>query len=305
MFSKRLTIALYSSALAMIIAYAGYRAIGICRITSQIDSNKSTQRTDETSQQCISSGFGSNADHFHTDQVMISCVFGELTLHNSQNNILDWFQNLDENKHGTLARNKGGLLPVSENVFSTEKDSQNAGVGDSFLVYYGRVGENQTDYLESLIATGEFNVISRPTVFTTHHQKAVISCGQQIAIPWTGYSEPPASASIADYEFREGPFSLEVVALVNSSDELTLDITISKGKDHAIPNNLTRVIIPNNQGVLLGGLFLENTTTGFNAAPIAGKSAIATKLFSSRTKNSTCKEMIILIHPRIIRHNTK
>jgi type II secretory pathway component GspD/PulD (secretin) len=108
-----------------------------------------------------------------------------------------------------------------------------------------------------------------------------------------------------DCEFRGGPFSLEVVALVNSSDELTLEITLSMGKDLSIANNLTRVIIPNNQGVLLGGLFMDNTTAGFNAVPIISQSAIATKLLSSRTKNTTCKEMIILIHPRIIRHNTK
>lgn len=287
----------------MIIAYAGYRSAGTSHSTNQFDSEKSTQARNEKSEQSISGGFGINDDDSNTDQVMISCVFGELTLNHGQNNILDWFKNLDENKHATLARNKGGLLPCSESAFSTVKDRLNRCVGDSVLAAYGTVGNNQAGYVKLLMETGDFNVISRPTVFAANHQKAVISSGQQIAIPHTGYNRALASGQNMSCEFRDGLLSLDVVAVVNSINELTLEISFFMGKEKSIPNNLTKITIPNNQVVMLGGLFMGNDSKQFTAPRILSPSAIGAELFSSKTNKKTRKEMIILIQPKIIRHS--
>ena len=246
------------------------------------------------------------------DQVMISTVFGQLTLSNNIEYGIDWFRSLDETGSGAVAGKIGQLLP--------ELDADgNLNIASNGLGVYGKIGEHLSGYLKALQETGDFNVISRPTIFTANNQKGFISSGQEIAVPSNSFNGGlNGGGQSTNIEYRRVELSLEVVPLVNSEDEVTLQISlVSQGvgenrqigtgvNAYEVPDIinrelLTTVTVPNNQTVVLGGLITEENTKQINGVPILSQIPGLGKLFSSTSDKKSRNELIIFIQPQIIR----
>lgn len=246
------------------------------------------------------------------DQVMISTVFGQLTLSNNLEYGIDWFRSLDETGDGAVAGKIGRLLPELD-------EDGNLNVASNGLGVYGKIGEHLTGYLKALQETGDFNVISRPTIFTANNQKGFISSGQQIAVPSNSFNGGfNGGGQSTNIEYRDVVLALEVVPLVNSEDEVTLQISLVSqgvGENRTIGTGvnafdvpdiisrelLTTVTVPNNQTVVLGGLITEENTKQVNGVPILSQIPGLGKLFSSTTDKKTRNELVIFIQPNIIR----
>jgi general secretion pathway protein D len=246
------------------------------------------------------------------DQVMISTVFGQLTLSNKLEYGIDWFRSLDQTGDGAIAGKIGQLLPEFD-------DNGNLDVGTGGLGVYGKIGEHLTGYLQALQETGDFNIISRPTIFTANNQKGYISSGQQIAVPSNSYNGGlNGGGQSTNIEYRDVVLSLEVVPLVNSEDEVTLQISlISQGvgenrtigagvNAYEVPDIISRellttVTVPNNQTVVLGGLITEELKKSVSGVPILCQIPGLGKLFSSTSDVKSRNELIIFIQPKIIR----
>lgn len=254
------------------------------------------------------------------DQVMISTVFGQLTLSNDLEYGLEWFKRLgDDNVAGSI----GGLQPLAgatasttDNIF-TSRNPLNLGTNGGLGVY-GKMGNNLNGYLKALQETGDFNVISRPTIFTANNQKGFISSGQQIAVPSNSFNGGFNGGQSTNIEYRDVVLSLEVVPLVNSQDEVTLQISlISQGvgqnrqigagesafevPDIISRELLTTVTVPNNQTVVLGGLITEETSKAVKGVPFVSQIPGIGKLFSSTTDKKSRNELVIFIQPKVIR----
>ena len=245
------------------------------------------------------------------DQVMISTVFGQLTLSNRIEYGVDWFQRFSESNNGGVAGKIGRLLP--------ELDADgNIVTNQGGLGIYGKIGDNLTGYLRALQETGDFNVISRPTIYTANNQKGFISSGQQIAVPSNSFNGGFQGGQTTNIEYRDVVLALEVVPLVNSEDEVTLQISLVSqgvGENRRIGADanafdvpdiisrelLTTVTVPNNQTVVLGGLITEENQKQINGVPILSQIPGLGKLFSSTTDKKTRNELVIFIQPQIIR----
>lgn len=248
------------------------------------------------------------------DQVMISTVFGQLTLSNNLEYGIDWFRSLDKTGSGSIGGTIGGALPDIGIDGVDLGASANTGLG-----IYGTIGDHLTGYLKALQETGDFNVISRPTIYVNNNQKGYISAGQQIAVPSNSFNGGlNGGGQSTNIEYRDVVLSLEVIPLVNSQDEVTLQIfLVSQGVgenrrigagDNAydVPDIISRellttVTVPNNQTVVLGGLITEENTKQINGIPILCQIPGLGKLFSSTTDKKTRNELIIFIQPKIIR----
>lgn len=257
------------------------------------------------------------------DQVMISTVFGQLTLSNNLEYGIDWFRSLDQTGDGAVAGNIGGLLPIKPGPDGGPSLIDPTGVIDvgstGGLGVYGKIGEHLNGYLKALQETGDFNVISRPTIFTANNQKGYISSGQQIAVPSNSFNGGlNGGGQSTNIEYRDVVLSLEVVPLVNSEDEVTLQISLVSqgvGENRTIGAGvnafevpdiisrelLTTVTVPNNQTVVLGGLITEENKKQISGVPILCQIPGLGKLFSSTSDEKTRNELIIFIQPKIIR----
>ena len=184
---------------------------------------------------------------------------------------------------------------------------------------YIAAGNYLSAIVHALDSTGRFKVISRPMVFTSNNKKAIIASGTEIPVPTNTISSPTTSGIVTggiaqhtNIEFKKVALQLEVVPLINSEKEVSLDIlqkvdsvagtTMVDG--NAIPNIATRYIrttvaSPNNATIVLGGLIMDNNQDNRNGIPILGRLPLVGALFRNTTKTKMRTELIILMRPEV------
>ncbi|QJE98255.1 secretin N-terminal domain-containing protein [Luteolibacter luteus] len=246
------------------------------------------------------------------EQVMISCVFGQLSLGDDLSYGIDYLRTLDIRGDNAIG-GRGGSgdlpdLPLDGTDF--DPGSLAAGTG---LGIYGKIGEHMNLYLKALQATDRFNVISRPTVFMANNQKGTISSGQRIAVPTNSFNSGTTGQS-TNIEYRDVVLTLEVIPLVNSQDEVTLQIYLLN--DEVLGNQViegvgtvptiatrelvTTVTVPNNETIVLGGLITTRDRKERSGIPILSQIPWLGGFFSTTTDNDEREELLIFIQPKII-----
>ncbi len=113
-------------------------------------------------------------------------------------------------------------------------------------------------------------------------------------------------------QYKKVALQLEVVPLINSEKEVTLDIlqkldniadtTRIDGND--IPNVATRYIkttvsAPNCSTIILGGLITDNDRRGVAGIPILSKIPVIGAIFRTTTKVKDRRELVILMRPEV------
>jgi type II secretory pathway component GspD/PulD (secretin) len=125
-------------------------------------------------------------------------------------------------------------------------------------------------------------------------------------------SSTGVAAVASNIEFKRIALQLEVVPLINSEKEVSLDIlqkldsvagsTIVNG--NAIPNIATRyvrtnVTAPNGSTIVLGGLITDSKQKNFNGIPVLDRIPYLGVLFRTTTVTNMRTELIILMCPEV------
>jgi type II secretion system protein D len=266
-------------------------------------------------------------------QVALSTVIGQLTLTNNEEFGADYFAKYHNRLVG-ISRNTNVAIPVPSaaasaapsvspvigngiidpsNLINFSQIIQNVGSGTNIYVAAGNTFAAIVHLLES---TGRFKVISRPTVFTSNNKKAIIASGTEIPVPVNTLTNATTTTNIASVsssiEFKKVALQLEVVPLINSEKEVSLDIlqkldslagtTRISGND--IPNIATRYIrtnvsAPNGSTIVLGGLIEDNKTKNYTGIPYLSRIPYVGALFRSTTSNKMRTELVILMRPEV------
>ncbi len=261
------------------------------------------------------------------DQVLISCVFGQLGISDGWSFGMDYVRTLK----GDVAGRGGsggfanplrlGAETISGGSASTVIPAGfNAGnlPSDAGLQVYGLIGNTLHAYLNAKQEDSNFKVLSRPTIFTANNQKGSIVSGTRIAVPTNSYSYANSSGPSTNFEYQDVALKLEVIPLVNSNNEITLKIYLTSddvGEDRSvgtgenayeIPDILNRelittVTVPNNETVVLGGLITESTKDNRSGIPILNRIPGIGPLFGTKSKDKSESELIVFIQPSIVR----
>jgi type II secretion system protein D len=266
-------------------------------------------------------------------QVALSTVIGELTLDNNEEFGVDYFAKYKGKVVG-FSRNTTAPIPLP----SAAPDSSVApGILDPAgllnfdsifrAVAGGATGTNvyiaAGNYLSAIVraldSTGRFRTISRPMVFTSNNKKAIIASGTEIPVPTNTISSPTTGgiltsgiAQQTNIEFKKVALQLEVVPLINSEKEVSLDILqkvdnvagFTKVDNNDIPNIATRYIrttvsAPNGSTIVLGGLIMDDNKDSRSGIPILDRLPLVGALFRSTTKSKSRTELIILMRPEV------
>lgn len=256
------------------------------------------------------------------DQVMISTVFGQLSLGKSTSTGVDWLRAYDSNNNGGLAGSIIGGQPTSPTNSIDPRNIINPITGIAAggfpsrtgLSLYGRIGEELGIYANLLGTSSDFTVLSRPSIFVKNNQIGTISSGRRIAIP-TNSNQFSGGGVSTNIEYRDVVLKLEVVPLVNSDKEITLQIALISddvvGQSENIEGIgsvpiigtrelLTTVTVPNNQTIVLGGLITTNDTETVTGIPVLSNIPGLGRLFSTKTKGVDRDELMIFIQPSIV-----
>ncbi len=246
------------------------------------------------------------------DQIMISTVIGTLRLDNKVDLGVDYlFGDRDFSVRG--GSGGGPSLPINPTAvapFIPGSLPANAG-----LRMYGLLGNNLNVYLNALKEKTDFTVLSRPSIFTSNNQKGVISSGERIAVPTNSFNSGSAGGQSTNIEYRDVVLKLEVIPLVNSENEITLQIALVSDnvslKVTAIEGIgdvpiigtkeiLTTVTVPNNETIVLGGLITKDLGESSSGIPILSDIPLLGKLFSKSSDTDNRSELIIFIQPSIV-----
>lgn len=274
-------------------------------------------------------------------QVALSTVIGELTLSDNEEFGVDYF--LRANKRVAATTNFTGIPPFAGggtttttavpggtpittttggsvfdpgNLLSFTQLATNAATGANVFLAAGNTLAAVVHVLES---TGRFRVINRPTVFTSNNKKAIIASGQEIPVPVNTLTNlvnqvsPTGVAAVAsNIEFKKIALQLEVVPLINSEKEVSLDIlqkldsvagsTIVNG--NSIPNIATRYVrtnvsAPTGSTIVLGGLITNSKQKNVKGIPILDRIPYIGAAFRNTTTTNMRSELIILMCPEV------
>jgi general secretion pathway protein D len=265
-------------------------------------------------------------------QVALSTVIGQLTLTNDEEFGVDYFAKYNKRFVGT-SRNTGVALPVPgvspvttgtvapvlstivdpSNLINFSQIIQNVGSGTNIYVAAGNAFAAIVHLLES---TGRFKVLSRPTVFTSNNKKAIIASGTEIPVPVNTLTNATTINTVASVsssiEFKKVALQLEVVPLINSEKEVSLDILqkldslagTTRISGNEIPNIATRYIrtnvsAANGSTIVLGGLIEDNKTKNYTGIPYLSRIPYVGALFRSTTSNKMRTELVILMRPEV------
>ena len=252
------------------------------------------------------------------DQVMISTVFGQLSLGKSTTTGIDWLRAYRGNENGGLAGSSITGGPVnSVDPGSIINPITGTAIGSlpsqTGLSLYGKIGSSLGAYVKLISDSSDFTLLSRPSIFVKNNQIGTISSGKRIAIPTNSNSFSAGGVS-TNVEYRDVVLKLEVIPLVNSEKEITLQIALvsdSVGKSTKIEGLgdipeintrelLTTITVPNNQTIVLGGLITTNDTESVSGIPLLSDIPGIGRLFSTKTKGVDRDELMIFIQPSIV-----
>ena len=242
------------------------------------------------------------------EQVAISAVFGRYSVTDNLSFGVNLGKILEGNGIGFVSGGLGDVIPAR--AISAFADIQTgANGGGSVQGSFGDFGV----FVSALETYSNFHAFARPTIFTTNNKEARISSGTQIAIPTNTFTGTVNGGQSTNFEYRDVALELLVRPLVNSADEITLEISIVRdtiGEDRDvgdldIPDLLsdqldTIVTVPVGSAVLLGGLVDETANENKSGVPILRSIPLLGSLFRNNDDSFIRSELVIMIRPTIV-----
>lgn len=261
-------------------------------------------------------------DH-RPQQILISAVIGDYQVGDTFGFGIETLLRGRESANGTRAsRGLAGQLGASGSTpyFDPRTALTPAnllGAGDA-LTFYGGVRDGLDVIVQALNTNTDFKVISRPTVFTMNNMSATISSGQSFPIAsstqgFVGGGTGGNNGLLSNVQYQDVVLSLNIIPLINSADELTLQISqqnseqsgTTKIAENPYPiltkQELNTTVMCKNKGtVLLGGLIRESKDDSRSNVPILSSIPILKYLTGSISKTNKRRELLIMIQPRIV-----
>ncbi|HME89441.1 MAG TPA: secretin N-terminal domain-containing protein [Chthoniobacterales bacterium] len=262
-------------------------------------------------------------------QVALSTVIGELTLNDNEEFGPDYF--VKSKRFVATSRNTtvpipgvaasaspaASVAPIIDpaNLVNFSKVITNVGAGTNLYVAAGTAFASIVHFLES---TGNFRVLNRPVVFTSNNKKAIIASGQEVPVPVNTLTNAQTNvtgvaAVSASVEFKRVALQMEVVPLINSEREVSLDIltkldsltgqTTNIGGNE-VPTIATRYVRTNvaaasGSTIILGGLVTDDKRKSTTGMPYLSKIPYLGALFRHTTSNKSRAELIVLMCPEV------
>lgn len=162
--------------------------------------------------------------------------------------------------------------------------------------------------LSAMEAEGVGKIISSPRLLTADQTQAVIEQGTEY--PYTE-TAPNGATTVS---FKKAVLKLEVVPQITPEGNIILSLDLNKdsrgetttqGVAIDTKHIKTQVLVENGGTVVIGGIFEMEETSQVNKIPVLGDIPGVGNLFKNRTRESTKREMLVFITPRMVADATR
>ena len=266
-------------------------------------------------------------------QVYLATVIGQLLVANGDSFAVNVLQRFTGDSTSGVNSVGGGRSVITTNtplMQSAATMAQLANVAASNglpgMQIAAFIGNTLNVYVSALTATGKFRVASRPSVFTANNKKATIFQGQKIAVPTStvttlgggGSANATSGSQQSNIQYQDVVLKIEVVPLINSAREISLQIvetndTLAKGINSetqigggvSVPKIdtqklTTTVIVPDGATILMGGLISQTDSKTSSGIPFISTVPLIGNLFKSTTDDTERRELVVMIQPSVV-----
>jgi len=223
---------------------------------------------------------------------------------------------------GSLQTNDSPLFVSSDDGISDSStgaginlpSSENTSVADLGGMTIGLMQHKIGDYLlyaqlNALEEEGELNILSKPSITTMDHRKAIIKSGKEV--PYQTISDD----GDIEVEFKEAVLKLEVIPhiindkivrldIVTHKDELDWTRTVNGNPTIITKNAETQVTLFDGQTTVIAGLNKETLTKGEAGVPGLKDIPGLGWFFKTQNNNDGMEELLIFITPYVLEEKT-
>jgi general secretion pathway protein D len=244
-------------------------------------------------------------------QVLIEAVIAEISSSNSQELGIQW---LSKNGASFGLLDFTGQIPAILSVLNGESTVPTGGKQGFTYGHTNAVngGNGMTVVLNALNSLGGVNILSTPSIVTLDNEEAMIMVGQEV--PFITNTEYKANNPnpFQSYERKNVGLTLRVKPQINEGDTIKLGIELeisnllpsTSGAADLITSKReikNSVMVDNNKILVLGGLIDDVWRDTKSGLPLLGDIPILGELFNYSTTTKEKRNLLIFIHPTILK----
>ena len=162
--------------------------------------------------------------------------------------------------------------------------------------------------LTALEQEGKLNILSKPSITTMDHQKAVIESGREVPFQTIEDDEVAIEWKKAVIKLEVTPHVIDNRAIwleiITHKDELDWSRTVSGNPTIITKNAETRVSLFDGQTTVIGGLNKEMLAQGESGIPLLKEIPGLGHLFKNHAKSQDMEELLIFITPHILKQDS-
>ena len=240
-------------------------------------------------------------------QVLVEALIVEVNEDLANNLGIEWQTsgaNAGEGVVGGFSNFPGDIAPLSLG----DGGALNLGTGLS-LGYFR--GGSLRGIINMLTGETNANILSTPSIVSLDNEEAEILVGSNVPFITGSQTLDGSSDPFQTIQREDIGITLKVKPRINNNNSVTLDIeqsveSISQSAVTAsdiVTNKReikTRVLIGDDEVLVLGGLMRDEVTDGESKVPILGSIPVLGHLFKSKSTTITKTNLMVFIHPRIL-----
>lgn len=241
-------------------------------------------------------------------QVLVEAIIVEVNMESLVDLGIEWQG--DEARLDKRHEGVGGvsLIPNSLTPISFDEDN-NLTLGSGLSLGYFRKG-NLRALFSTLAGESNANILSTPSIVALDNQEASILVGENVPFI-TGSEARDGDSPFQTIERQDIGITLKVKPRINNMSSVTLEIeqsvesiTQSAADTADIVTNKreisTRVIIGNDEILVLGGLIRDEVSESQTKVPLLGDIPLLGRAFRSTSNDVDKKNLMVFIHPVIL-----
>ena len=240
-------------------------------------------------------------------QVLVEALIVEVSEDLAKNIGIEWQSNTISEGAGTVggfSNFPGDLTPLSVG----DDNALNLGTGLSLGYFHGG---SLRGIINMLTGETNANILSTPTIVSLDNEEAEILVGSNVPFITGSQQRAGDIDPFQTIQRQDIGVTLKVKPRINNNNSVTLSIeqsvesiaqsTVSTADIVTNKRSIkTRVLIDNDEVLVLGGLMRDEVSDGENRVPVLGSIPVIGNLFKSKSTKATKTNLMVFIHPRIL-----
>ena len=245
-------------------------------------------------------------------QVLVEAIIAELSTDNSSELGVNFAVDGSGDNRPAAYTNLGGATQALVGTIASGGASLSQGLSLA-LGRFGSDGVNFGFLLSAIASDSNNNILSTPTLVTMDNQEAEIVVGQNVPFVTGQQLSSSNDNPFQTIERQDIGISLKVKPQINEGDNIKMEIeqevsdvsaTAVTGATDITTNKRsikTTVLVEDGQTLVLGGLIDDQVGDTRSKVPFLGDVPLLGSLFRYRTNKKTKRNLMVFLHPTILR----